>query len=239
VNRGIVEILPDTLKFDAGYTHLDGTIALLGATLEMTQPLYLAGGLLTGWGIVAADVTNGGCIRPIPANGTLTIKGAYEQSLGGRMEFGLVGDHPAINQPSLNVTGSAILGGGISLLWEDGHIPAPGASFPVLTFASREGEFCCWDRFIFPGKGLRLEALYTASSLILNTVTAPEPASVPLHVAVDGSALICWPAEFTGYGLYWSTNLNASSWSLLPGVTNRFLEAPPLTSEKFFMLRKL
>jgi len=35
------------------------------------------------------------------------------------------------------------------------------------------------------------------------------------------SAIVCWPAEFVGRTLYWNTNLNATHWTLLPGVTNR------------------
>jgi hypothetical protein len=83
-----------------------------------------------------------------------------------------------------------------------------------------------------------LEPVYSTSGLVLSTVAAPEPTRVPLRITVDDSALVCWPVEFTGYELCWSTHLNPSSWTPLPGVTNRFLEAPPLTKEKFFLLRK-
>jgi hypothetical protein len=54
---------------------------------------------------------------------------------------------------------------------------------------------------------------------------------------VDGDALISWPAEFTGYELYWSTNLPGTNWTLIPGATNRWIEAQPLAREKFFRLQ--
>jgi hypothetical protein len=83
-----------------------------------------------------------------------------------------------------------------------------------------------------------LTPVYGATNFTLATVAAPEPTNVPLHVAVDGRALVCWPVEFPGYELLWSTNLGQTNWTLLAGVTNRWLEAPPLPPEKFYRLHK-
>jgi hypothetical protein len=238
INNGTVEILPGTLQFVGGCTNPTGTILLAGGTFRMAQPFCLAGGLLTGWGTIWADVTNAATIRPARSNGVLTINGKCEQLLGGRMEFELAGNDPGTNQSRLNIAGAATLRGSIGVLWDGGYVPSPGTNFPVLTFASRNGEFCCFDNFLLLGQGRRLAPVYSASSLTLNTVAAPEPASVPLRVTVDGSALVCWPLELPGYELYWSTNLSQTNWTLLPDATNHFLEAPPLALEKFFRLHK-
>jgi hypothetical protein len=238
INNGTMEILPGTLQLDGGCANLTGTISLLGGTFSMVQPLDLAGGRLTGWGTVATDVTNSGCIRPSLGNDALTIQGHFEQTLGGRMEFELAGEDPGTNQSRLHITDSALLGGSLGVAWDDDYLPSPGTLFPVLTFGSAKGEFCCLDHFILLGQGRRLEPVYGASGLTLATVAAPEPSTIPLKLTVDDSALICWPEEFSGYELYGSTNLSSSSWMLLPGITNRFLEAPPLPREKFYQLRK-
>jgi len=239
LNRGRVEINSGTVSF-SGTTFNDqgGVLALGGGTLQAAQPLMLASGLLTGWGTVSADVTNAGCIRPASSNGVLKINGKCEQLLGGRMEFEVAGTDPGTNQSRLNITGAAILRGTVGVLWSDGYVPSPGTDFSVLGFASRAGEFCCFDNFLLLDQGRRLTPLYTATNLTLVTVAAPEPTNVPLRVTVDGSALVCWPVEFPGYELYWSTNLNLTNWTLLPDATNRHLESPPLAREKFFRLHK-
>ena len=109
-----------------------------------------------------------------------------------------------------------------------------------MTFLSHTGEFDCQNGLILLRQGRRLTPVYAPTSLTLSTIAAPEPTEVPLKVIVeDGSALIAWPLEFTSYALYWSTNLSQTNWTLLSGVTNRYLESPPLAPEKFFQLHKL
>ena len=236
INNGTVEALVGTLAINDAFTNPQGTISLAGGTISMSQPLMLAGGLLVGWGTLDADVTNAATIRPARSNGVLTINGQCEQLLGGHMEFELAGNDPGTNQSRLNIMGAATLRGSIGVFWGGSYVPSPGTNFPVLTFSSRKGEFCCFDNFILLGQGRRLAPVYSVSSLTLTTVATPEPTTVPLRVTVDGSALACWPAEYLGYELYSSTNLNQSSWTLLPSITNHFLEAPPLAREKFFLL---
>jgi hypothetical protein len=241
VNYGSVEVGAGTLGFERDFMQAAGSLSLAGGTIKMTQspprPLHVAGGRLTGWGTVQAEVTNAACVRPSSSNGVLTISGSFAQSLGGMLELELAGNLPGTNQSRLNITGLAKLGGTVAIRWQEGYLPDSGTLFPVLNFASRQGEFCCFDHCVLLGQGRRLEPLYAATSLTLATVAAPEPPAVPLRVTVDGGALICWPAEFTGYALYWSSNLAQPNWTRLSGVTNRWLEAPPLAREKFFRLQ--
>jgi hypothetical protein len=108
-----------------------------------------------------------------------------------------------------------------------------------MAFASHRGTYSCFDNFFRLGEGRRVEPVYTATSLTLNTVTASEPTTVPLRVVVaDGGALVHWPLEFSGYDLFWSTNLTQANWVLIPGITNRWLETPPLAREKYFRLQQ-
>ena len=153
------------------------------------------------------------------------------------MEFDLAGNTPGTDQSRLNITGPARLRGSIGVRWADGYLPEPGTDFPVMTFDSHKGEFCCLDNLLLLGHGRRLTPVYSSTNLTLATRTAPEPTTVPLRVTVDGDALVCWPAEFSGRELYWSTNLSQTNWTLLPGVTSHHLETPPLVREKFYQLR--
>ena len=238
INNGTAKVSAGTLNFEGVYTNPVGTILLAGGIFRTIPPLWLAGGLLTGWGTVSADVTNAACIRPARSNGVLTISGKCNQLLGGRMEFELAGNVPGTNQSRLNITGAATLRGTVGVNWNEGYMPPPGTNFPVLSFASRQGEFCCFDNFLLLGQGRRLTPVYSATNFTLATVAAPEPTTVPLGVTVDGGALVCWPVEFPGYDLYWSTNLSQTNWTLLAGATNHWLEAPPLPRELFFRLHK-
>lgn len=239
VNNGTLEILSGALQFDEAFSNPLGTISLAGGNINMTRGLWLAGGRLTGWGTFVGNVTNAACIRPARSNGVLTISGRCEQLLGGRMEFELAGNSPGVNQSRLNITGAATLRGTVSVLWADGYLAQPGTNFAVLTFASGAGEFCCFDNLLLLGQGRRLTPIYGATDLTLATIAAPEPTSVPLRVTVDGGALVCWPAEFSGYELLWATNVSAAHWTPLPGMTNRWLEPPPLAREKFYRLHRL
>ncbi len=237
-NSGTVEIFPGELEFGDVFTHAAGTIALAGGALRTSQALYLASGELTGWGAVNAQLINGGCLRPSASNGVLTVNGNYQQLLSGSLELDVAGNLPGTNQSRLLVTGAATLHGTVAVHWDTNYLAEPGTNFQVLTFAARDGEFCCLDHFILPGQGRRLLPLYSSTNLVLATIAAPEPTDVPLRVAVDGAALICWPAEFPGCELFWSTNLGQPGWVLIPGLTNRYFEFPPLAREKFFRLRQ-
>jgi len=239
INNGTSKVSSETLDFEDAFTNSSGTIFLSGGSFRTVPPLWLTGGLLTGWGTVNGDVTNGATIRASRSNGVMMINGKDEQLLGGRLEFELGGTTPGIDQSRLNVVGTATLHGTAGVHWVEGYVPLSGTSFPVLTFPSHEGNFCCFDNFILLGQGRRLESVYTAASFTLTTVAASEPTAVPLRVTVDGAALVDWPMGFSGYELYWSTNLSQTNWTLIPGITNHFLESPPLPRENFFQLRKL
>jgi hypothetical protein len=61
---------------------------------------------------------------------------------------------------------------------------------------------------------------------------------VSLSIGFEDAALVCWPAEFTGWSLYWNTNLNFNEWHLIPEATYRFVDTN-VVPEKFYRLRKL
>jgi hypothetical protein len=186
---------------------------------------------------VQTSVTNTGRVAPAGSNGVLWVQGDYTQPLQGNLELALGGTYPGTNQSLLRISGLARLSGSIGVRWAQDYLPDPGTTFEILTCTSRTGDFDCQNGFILLGQGRRLLPVYGPGSLALVMTTAPEPVEVPLRVTVEEAALICWPTEFPGYELYWSTNLNQPDWTLLPGVTNAFLDPPPLPPHKFYQLR--
>lgn len=45
-----------------------------------------------------------------------------------------------------------------------------------------------------------------------------------------------WPSEFGNFGLEMKTNLDDSTWIIIPGVTNFYAETPMTSPHKFFQL---
>lgn len=175
--------------------------------------------------------------RPSPTNGMPKIDGNFEQTLAGITVFDLGGNVPGSSESRLNITGSAHLGGCANVEVADGYLSGPGTEFQVMTFESRDGEFDCQNGFILLGKGRRLKAHHAPNSLTLSTLTAPEPTAVPLTLTVeDGAALVAWRLEFSGYELYWNTNLSQMNWTLIPSLSNRHIDPPPLPPEKYFLV---
>ena len=240
INNGIVEAASGTLIFDDGYTHANGILSLAGGTVRSAQPLNLTGGWFTGWGDVTADVTNqAATVRPANSNGVLTISGKYTQLLGGNLELVLGGNSPGVNQSRLNITGPVRLSGSVSVRVAAGYMPNLGTEFSILSFASRTGDFAAYNGLFLLDQGRRLTPEYGPTSLTLLTVSAPQPPDVPVRLTVeDGVAVVAWPSEFEGCILYYTTNLNSVSWTLVPGVTNHYLNLPPLSPEKYFRVLK-
>lgn len=237
VNNGTVEVQTGRLYCPGGFTNPAGTLSLAGGDFQTVETLSLPGGLLTGWGTVYASVVNEATVRPSRTNGVLAINGNYEQKIGGTTVFELGGNAPAVNQGRLNVTGNANLSGRVNVEFAGGYLPEPGTNFPVMAFASHNGEFDFPNGFFLLGHGRRLEPAYTATSVVLATVAAPEPTEVPLGIASeDGTVMVAWPLEFTGYSLYSKTNLLESGWTPVSGSGNQYLELPPLPPTKFFRL---
>lgn len=63
--------------------------------------------------------------------------------------------------------------------------------------------------------------------------------SLTLAIAPDGgNIVVAWPTEFTGFDLYCKTNLLEAGWTFIPGITNRWIDLPPLAQQKFYRLYK-
>jgi hypothetical protein len=241
-NFGRVEVNSGTLSFVSDFTDQAGTIALGGGTLLTAQPVALAGGQLLGAGTLrpgfgaAALLTSAATVAPA-ATGVLQIQGNYHQLLPGVLNFALAGTDPGTNHSRLVITGDATFAGTIGVQRADGYLPAEGDRFEVMSFRSRTGDFACYNGFLLLGHDRRLITEWGTTNLTLVTASAPDPTNaIPRVTAQYPSAIVCWPAEFTGWQLYATTNLAAPAWQPLPSATNRWFEAV-MDPEKFFRLQ--
>lgn len=142
---------------------------------------------------------------------------------------------PGVDQAQLQVTGEALLAGRIDVEWSGGYVPEAGTNFMVMSYASHTGEFDFENGFYLLGDNRRIVPLYSATSLRLDTIASPDPTGVPAAIArAADEMIVAWPAEFKGYDLYFSTNLPAGGWTLIPAITNVYREFPPYAPQKFF-----
>ncbi|MDV6028669.1 MAG: hypothetical protein F9B45_00865 [Phycisphaera sp. RhM] len=112
------------------------------STLSPSGNLLIESGTLVGNGSIAADVNNqGGTV--VPADGGLTVTGAFAQSNAGTLQINLNGPPP--DQFGFVRAGSASLDGTLNVTVADGYAPGAGDSFEILDYASRTGEFASFS----------------------------------------------------------------------------------------------
>ncbi|MBP8259644.1 MAG: hypothetical protein KA118_08265, partial [Verrucomicrobia bacterium] len=243
-NAGVVEVGTGTLHFASNYHHSGtATILLAGGTMETAGQLLLEGGVLSGWGTLKPGASSSGALTSAatiaPAtNATLAVQGDFTQLMTGTLELALDAPLGGAGPSRLSISGSATLGGVLGVKLANGYLPNPSDTFNGISFHSRAGDFHCFNGFLLLGRDRRFLTQYSATNLALATVAMPDPADPPIRVAAqDGSAIVCWPAEFVGCQLYWSTNIVAPVWTPLPDITHRYIETP-MVPHKFFHLRE-
>ena len=109
-----------------------GQLNLQGGALTTPTMTIFANGTLSGAGQVSGSVTNAGTVSP---NGVLMVDGGFTQTTGTLVV--------ALNDGArvLTVTGTAALGGVLSLSLAPGFEPASMQSFTVLSAGSLTGGF--------------------------------------------------------------------------------------------------
>ncbi len=123
-NSGTVAIGGNATLSDTGaaYTQTGGT-TVVGGTLSSDQTVTLTNGLLTGPGVIAASLSNGGTVIPggaingVPsAPGILTVTGDYTQTANGILSIDLAGTTTAgVNYSQLVVDGTLSLNGTLTV----------------------------------------------------------------------------------------------------------------------------
>jgi hypothetical protein len=105
----------------------------------------------------------------VEVQGTLTVQGNYTQTGDGTLVLHVGGTAAGSQYGQLQVTGLTTLDGTLSVVLNNGFVPAPGDAFRVLTFGSRSGDFATYDLPDLGGEALN--PVYDSTGLTLVTET--------------------------------------------------------------------
>jgi hypothetical protein len=114
----------------AGATSVDGTLTATN--------VWVNGGSLNGVGTIIGNLINAAIVTPGDPTGTLSIQGNYTQTATGALDINLAG--PGV-YGVLAVSGTATLAGMLNISLTNGYKPGVAASFTILTFGTRSGDF--------------------------------------------------------------------------------------------------
>jgi len=171
-----------TMQFNEDFTQNSGTTSLEGGDLS-SDTFFFDGGLLKGSGTMQGDVENYAEIAPGDGSstGAITISGTYLQGSNGKLSIDLGG--PSAGQfDQLLVSNAATLDGDFVATLINSYQPANGTVFPVLTFASRSGDFTSYSLPTYGANG-SITKNYQPTELDLIASVAP---SADLAIAKSG-----------------------------------------------------
>ena len=136
-----------------------GTINLEGTARLKVHGAYTNFGRLAGEGTVETDggpLVNQGTVAPGGSGiGALHVQGDFQQGPTGVLEIDLGGTR--VGQfDTLDVSGTATLGGTLFLRAANGYVPRDGDDFRLVTYKSRVGTF----QFVLPPAGFTVDADY-------------------------------------------------------------------------------
>ena len=162
-----------TIVLNSGTVNLMGvdvsaasTGTIVGGALQLFRGTLSGSATLSGDGTIHANVSNSGVTSPGNNGvGTLTITGNYGQAGSGTLNIELAS---LTSFDQLAVGGSATLNGTLNVAQLNGFSPMEGNAFPILTFASRSGDFSTKTGLGLPNS-LALNPVYNATSLTLQT----------------------------------------------------------------------
>jgi len=186
LNGNTVNLITGTTAFAGAYTQVAGNTFLGGGNMSVPfSSTNFNSGTLTGNGTITTSdfFNNGATVNPgLGATpGALALTGNYTQAAGGTLHADLAS---AASFDKLNVGGAANLAGNLDVAFAGGYTPAGGQSFPILTFASKTGDFTMpYNLPAYPGGSW--QSAYTPTSLVL---TATSPAD--LGVTIGGPATV-------------------------------------------------
>jgi hypothetical protein len=164
-----------------GYTQTAGATTLRGGSLSCPAPVEIAGGLLAGVGTVGASVVSAGRVQPGNPSGVLSISGNYTQNGTGVLQVEIGGGTSNLDSGRLVVGGTAKLSGRLEVSVGAGAVPPLGATYDILTGASREGEFVTVDG-LSREDGIELSLTYTATGArleVMHEAFTPTPTHTP------------------------------------------------------------
>jgi hypothetical protein len=169
-NTGTMEILSGTLQAQGVYEQTAGKTRLNGGSLQSNQTLQINGGILEGMGTITGNVSvrGTGAVGPGLSPGLLTVTGTYTQAEDGAFTVEIGGPTAGTEFDRLTISGAAALGGTIAASLINSFEPAVGATFEVMRFASRTGDFT--NAQVVLGNGLGFRRTTSATNVTLQFV---------------------------------------------------------------------
>jgi len=140
-NSGTVKVTAGALDIATlGYHQTAGSTQLAGGSITAAKPMTIAGGTLSGFGVITGAVQSSGTVAPSTTGGVLAITGSYRQMSSGMLSVVITGTSPGTTFGQLSVGGTATLAGSLKVNTGNGYVPH-AKSFAVLLYAMRSGTF--------------------------------------------------------------------------------------------------
>ena len=152
---GLTWLLEGGLKLDTGRV---GPVSVGGGTT------------LSGNGIVAGNLTNGGTVSPGNSPGTITVQGNYTQTAGSTLAIELAS---ATSYDHLVVSGTATLGGNLKLTALGNVVPVGSTTFNFLQAGAVSGQFAAVQSNQTLGAALAGQVVYSSTGVSLQITQKP------------------------------------------------------------------
>jgi hypothetical protein len=187
----ILEVAPSTL-INQGTIQAD----VSGQTLNVSLKSFTNAGTVQaiGGGMLAIQsaMVNSGALTPGNPPQLLNVTGTFTQQVAGALNIHIGSTTPGTGFSQVKATGGVGLDGTLNLTLINSFVPSLGATFEIMTFASRSGQFATINGLTF-AVGKQFLATYTPTNLTLQVVAAAPIArasvSSPLAVDTDGDGM--------------------------------------------------
>ncbi|MGA2245833.1 MAG: hypothetical protein ABSH48_12595 [Verrucomicrobiota bacterium] len=151
-------------------------------------------------------------------SGILAMNGGYASASNALLNCGISGKTAGTNYGQLQVSGTVVLNGNLSINLTNGYFPATNDSFRLLTAGARSNTFA---NFAYPSNIVTMQLSNTPASVLAQVTGAvsapPPPAFMPPMISAS-NILLTWTANSNFiYRLEYNPALPASNWNAVPG----------------------
>lgn len=235
--NGRVHINSGQLQFTGGFTQTNGLLALNGTSLSAAKPLLNYGGTIAGNGDIYGSVFNAGTLMVGWGDqaGHMNISGTCTQAVGATLTMKLIDSNQF---DSLAIGGQAVLGGKLDIYRVNDFAPQDGSTFPILTCATRTGQFSEVTGGDLPN-GRKLVPVYTATGVnLVVSNTLPSLQLTIERLANTNAVKLSWSSDSPIVVLRSASNAGSANWDETFITNANNLVVPMTNSSRFFRLRQ-
>ncbi|WP_153010733.1 beta strand repeat-containing protein [Aquitalea magnusonii] len=187
-NSGTLNLLSATSSFNGGLVQTGG-VTKLGTDVSHPASMLVGGsgyqlnsGTLEGSGNINGNVSvSGGTLSPGYSPGSININGNLTLGAGSNTVIQIGGTTPGIGFDQITVSGTASLGGALTVSLWNGYSPATGSSYRFLQYGAVNGSFA---NISLPGSNSSLSNM--AAYAQIGFAAAPNSfASMPAPVSMN------------------------------------------------------